>query len=370
VNASLFQASRTHSAWEKMHMPKFAQVKDLIFQLVAIFFAIAIAFVYVSDDGLNKKSIVLSPQLKANSPDLCITAKKYDVSAIKLLFCTRDVQVSYSTPSGDVNPNDFNEHALKPVKINLIVDDDGDGPQYRNKSFFMVVDSPGRLWHLSNLKQDNYQSKTVHLSPFVSVCLQPCKDSCSQVTSTLVVSTFFTSVFVACLGAALILRILAHRYWFCLSTAVTGVALPCIVIFFLVSRKASATWAAAWAIGGGGLIWQYGKAYVWEFVKSSYGQAFLVVYLAAIVAANYFLPTPKYSQKSAVAWLGRIISAAVVLVVSPQLPGLHRDAAGRRSHAAGAGRPGLQGPLHARGQGRRARWPLPGRRRRQDQVPG
>jgi hypothetical protein len=44
----------------------------------------------------------------------------------------------------------------------------------------------------------------------------------------------------------------------------------------------------------------------------------LVVYIAAIIAANHFLPKPKYSQKSAVAWLGRVVCAAVVLVVSPQ----------------------------------------------------
>lgn len=307
-------------------MPSVSQIKDGIFQVVAIFFAIAIAYVCVSDDGLNQKSVVLSPQFKANNTALCIPAKRFNVSAIKLLFCTRDVEVVFSTYAHVIDPKDFENKATDPVKILKNLDDqDGEGEQ--KVKFFKAADSFARMWHFTDrtwsVNQNNqttkmYQSKTVHLSPFISVCFLPCSGPCADVTSTLVFNSFFTCVFFACLFFALILRTVAHRYWMLLSTTVITVALPCIVIFFIANRKASATWAGILAFGGWGFIFHKGKTYVWDFVKTPVGQAVIVVYIAAIIAANHFLPKPRYSQKSAVAWLGRIVCAAIVLVVSPQ----------------------------------------------------
>jgi hypothetical protein len=306
-----------------------SQIKEGVFQLVVIFLAIAVAYVCVSDDGLDKKTVVLSHQFEANDPALCISAKSYNISAIKLLFCTRDVEVTFSTTSMDINPQDFEVQALKPVKIKEDLDDsEGEGKKVR--SFFKAVDSFAGAWHFtdrtfsSNQKPDEnqtrmtYRRKTVHLSPFVSVCFQPCEARCFDVTSKLVVNPFFTIVFFACLFFALILRVVAHRYWMLLSTTVITVALPCIVIFFFANKKASGTVAGIMAFGGWGLIVKSSKTYIWEFIKQPIGQAVLVVYIAAIIAANHFLPKPKYSQKSAVAWLGRVVCAAVVLVVSPQ----------------------------------------------------
>jgi hypothetical protein len=301
-----------------------SQLKDGIFQVAAIFFAIAIAFLCVSDDGLNQKTVVLSPQFKANNSALCISAKRYNVSAIKLIFCTRDVEVVYSSNKPEIDPDEFKHKAIDPVKIQQNLNDhDGNGTKTVN--FFKAADSFARTWHFTdrtfvvqrNQSKVTHQSKTVHLSPFISACFLPC-EQCLDVTSTLVVNPFFTCVFFACLAFALILRILAHRYWMLLSTTVISVALPCILIFLIASRKASATLAGILAFGGWGFIFHQGKSYVWEFVKSSVGQAVLVVYIAAIIAANHFLPKPRYSQKSAVAWLGRIVCAAIVLVVSPQ----------------------------------------------------
>lgn len=300
-------------------MPTFTQIKEVTFQVVAVFFAIAITYVFVSDDGINKPVVVLSPELKAGNSSLCIPAKSYDFRAIKLLFCTRDVQVMYSTSGSDLDAGDFDKYAVDPVKMKVLSSEASS-----TSSFYKAVDSFARIWHFTDGKytkkngteERSYQTKTVHMSPFVSVCFQSCTE-CYPVTSTLVFNSFFTVVFVACLGLALVLRILAHRCWRILSTSVMSVALPCIIIFLIASRKASATWAGIWALGGWGILVQYGKPYVWNFVHSPVGQAVLVIYIAAIIAANYFLPTPRYDQKSAVAWLGRIVCAAVVLVISP-----------------------------------------------------
>jgi hypothetical protein len=282
-------------------MPNFSQIKESTFHVVAIFFAIAVAYVCVSDDGLNVSTVVLSPELKTNSSSLCIRAKNYDFRLIKLLFCTRDVEVK-----SEVDRN-MNRDRVR-IKI-----------QNSSTPFFTEVDSFARIWHFTNREEGQMHTRTVHMSPFASVCFQPCVGECTEfpVTSKLVFNKFFTGVFIACLGVALILRILAHRCWRFLSTSVMSVALPCVIIFLIASRRASATWAGIWALGGGGFIVQYGKPYVWDFIRSPVGQAVLVVYIAAIIAANYFLPTPQYNQKSAVAWLGRIVCAAVVLVVSP-----------------------------------------------------
>jgi hypothetical protein len=283
-------------------MPNFSQIKESTFQVVALFFAIAIAYVWLSEDGLNVSTDVFSPEFKADNSSLCIRTKSYDFRLSKLLFCTRDVEVKSKLLDRNVN-----QDRLK-IKI-----------QNSSKPFFDQVDSFARIWHFTNRDEEQGHSKTVHMSPFVSVCFQPCVGECTEfpVTSKLVVNKFFTGIFVTSLGVALILRILAHRCWRFLSTSVMSVALPCVIIFFIASRKSSATWAGIWALGGGGFIVQYGKAYVWDFIRLPIGQAVLVVYIAAIIAAHYFLPTPQYNQKSAVAWLGRIVCAAVVLVVSP-----------------------------------------------------
>jgi hypothetical protein len=307
-----------------------SQIKEGVFQLVVIFLAIAVAYVCVSDDGLDKKTVVLSHQFEANNSALCISAKSYNISAIKLLFCTRDVEVTYSTTLPDIPNGEFYEEALKPVKIKEdLNNDEGEGKKVRE--FFKAVDcfpSTWCQWHFTdrtfssnqNLNQTKitYRSKTVHLSPFVSVCFQPCETKCFDVTSKLVVNPFFTIVFFACLVFALILRVIAHRYWMLLSTTVISVALPCILIFFLANKKASGTVAGIMAFGGWGVIIKSSKNHIWNFIKQPIGMAVLVIYIAAIIAANHFLPKPQYSQKSAVAWLVRVVCAAVVLVVSPQ----------------------------------------------------
>ena len=204
-------------------MPSFAQIKDGIFQIVAIFCALLVAYVCISNDRLNEPVMLK----EGKNTSLCVAARGYDLSAIKLLFCTRDLTISYITDIGEHADTTakFNE-AVKAVKITT------DG---RNVSFFDVVDSFARSWHFSDRTSEavsttsagktvtTLRSKTVHLSPFASVCLQPCKDSCNPVDAPLVFNKFFASVFATCLGIALLLRILAHRCWRFLSTSVMSV---------------------------------------------------------------------------------------------------------------------------------------------------
>jgi hypothetical protein len=261
--------------------------------------------------------------MKEGNKSLCIHAKNYDFRSIKLLFCTRDVQVKANSNDADASSPDIKLRAVDPVKLK--VSDPANPSKSSYVSFYEAVDSFARVWHFTDEKTAESQSKTLHMSPFVSVCFQPCTTECFTVTSTLVFNRWFIFIFAACLGIALVLCILAHRCWRLLSTSVVTVALPCIVIFLIAKNRAGSTLAGITAFGGWGLMYQYGKPYVVEFVKSPHGQAVLVVYIALIVAANYFLPVPRYDQKSAVAWLGRIVCAAVVLVVSPlgQIPVHH-----------------------------------------------
>jgi hypothetical protein len=204
-------------------MPSFAQIKDGIFQIVAIFCALLVAYVCVSNDGLNEPVMLK----EGKNTSLCVAARGYDLSAIKLLFCTRDVTISYITDIGEHadTTTKFNE-AIKAVKINRTKDG-------KVVSFFDEVDSFARSWHFTNRISEAASttsagktvtlSKTVHMSPFASVCLQPCKDSCYPVNAPLVFNKFFASVFATCLGIALLLRVLAHRCWRFLSTSVMSV---------------------------------------------------------------------------------------------------------------------------------------------------
>lgn len=210
-------------------MPSLTQIKDGVFQLVAIFCALLVAYVCVNDDGLNKPvSLSPCPCASANHSSLCISAKSYNMSAIKLLFCSRDVKFTYSTELAEVDNDAFNT-AWRSVRIKRI----GSDGQPAFPAFFDEVDSFARSCHFTDTtfvtvgaaggKNLTKRTKTVHLSPFASVCLQPCTHNCTPVEASLVFNTFFASVFAVCLAVALILRILAHRCWRFLSTSVMSV---------------------------------------------------------------------------------------------------------------------------------------------------